>query len=463
MVDMLTRMCCGTLLASLLVCMGFDVSYAEQGVERGNPRTKAATVTKLSPEKLERVSQRYAEGMTLLYDGKIQEALRIFRKLREVVDVPEIVLREAECRSQLGDVEEARRLLTKLLGEHPEHSEAKALLASLARVSDAGESLALAGKGERPPRKAGQVARGAQGEEKERQRLRTYSSLRQDIFWDSNINAAPDRSEITSPTGNTYVLSEKNRELDDWASQTFLYGWLSYDLGAPGRFFLEGSSSFYHLHYFEHDEYDASQWRINLGPVWRGQKTVMRLDGGYRLYFDDGSRGYEEFSIDPSLTLRISPRMRVQLETSWAHRSHEEARHNDLDRDSFRASLIPSFYFDEGKTRLYFSLSGLDVDADNDHFDYQGAEFGLGVSRRINTKLLASLDYERRQIKYERTYSGWLVDREDDRDLLRFSLRYDITERLALGASFSWTDNDSNVELYDYERYTTGINAQFRF
>jgi hypothetical protein len=85
------------------------------------------------------------------------------------------------------------------------------------------------------------------------------------------------------------------------------------------------------------------------------------------------------------------------------------------------------------------------------------------VSRRINPKLLASLQYEHRKKKYDRTYPGWLTERRDDRDLVRLSLRYDITERFALGASFSWMENDSNVDLYDYERRTAGINVQFRF
>jgi hypothetical protein len=350
MVDTLTRICCGTILAFLLVCVGSSEPYAGQRVEKGNLRTKATTVADLPPEERKLFYERYAEGMTILYDGEVREALRVFKNLRKVVDAPEIIFREADCLSQLRDTQEARRLLEKLLNEHPEHSEAKALLASLSQVSKAKKSSA--------------------SERKEQQRLRTYISLRQDVFWDSNINAAPDKREIISPTGRKYVLSKKNRELDDWATQTFLYGWLSYDLGAPGRFFLEGSSSFYHLHYFEHNDFDASQWRIKLGPVWRGQKTVMRLDGGYRLYFEDGSQEYEEFSIEPSLTLRIDPRVRLRFESSWANRSYEDSHRRGLDRDSFRASLIPSFYFDQRKTRLYFSFSGLNVDADNDYFDY---------------------------------------------------------------------------------------------
>ncbi|MBD3647644.1 MAG: outer membrane beta-barrel protein, partial [Pseudomonadales bacterium] len=51
--------------------------------------------------------------------------------------------------------------------------------------------------------------------------------------------------------------------------------------------------------------------------------------------------------------------------------------------------------------------------------------------------------------------------REDDREYYRLSVNYDLERWVNIGAGYSFTDRDSNQDLFDYDKTIFSFNVTF--
>lgn len=116
------------------------------------------------------------------------------------------------------------------------------------------------------------------------------------------------------------------------------------------------------------------------------------------------------------------------------------------------------------------------------YFDSEGREWEhfshiLSATLEIELPLSFSLatlaSYERRDFEYPSTFPDTEVqftqytlspdDREEDAWFFVGELEKDLTENLSVSARYSYTDNDSNRDAYNYDRHIVGGYLKFRF
>jgi tetratricopeptide (TPR) repeat protein len=98
-------------------------------------------------------------------------------------------------------------------------------------------------------------------------------------------------------------------------------------------------------------------------------------------------------------------------------------------------------------------------DADVDHWSYEGQRVGALLSYRLKDPLLvkATVDFTKRD--YDKDFPGLsqLKTRQDDIQKYGLVIQYVINEKMAVSLTESFTNNDSNLVEYDYDRNVIGL------
>ena len=68
---------------------------------------------------------------------------------------------------------------------------------------------------------------------------------------------------------------------------------------------------------------------------------------------------------------------------------------------------------------------------------------------------------------FDRTYKGpaplWSYNREDTRHNFYSVLSRDIMKHLTASVYFNWIENNSNTDLYDFDKTIVGVNLGFKY
>ena len=100
-----------------------------------------------------------------------------------------------------------------------------------------------------------------------------------------------------------------------------------------------------------------------------------------------------------------------------------------------------------------------DNDANLDHWSYEGQRVGALVSYRLSDPLLvkATVDFTKKD--YEKDFPGLseLKTRQDDIQKYGLTIQYVINDKMAVSLTESFTNNDSNLVEYDYDRNVIGV------
>lgn len=419
----------------------------------------------LAPEQAVAADAIFADGLTLFYDGAFKSALERFQKLQVDFHDTRFAYLAALCQYRMGEVDTARQAFIDLLEKDPNHHRARMALFEL--YAENGDNLAAA-------RQARHLESSSMEEEyqilldrlkmrrhQKPDKSRLYIAIAQGICWNSNINAGSDKTEVIAPDGTTYDLDEKDRAKGDWASTSHLYGWYRYDPKACPTLFWDSAVSIYHVHYFEHNEFNYSNMRLRTGPVWKRDAYLYSLPAGYRSAMVDGRIDSQDFFINPAVQYTINKRWAMRSTLYIGDRSYEDVEDTASDKRIRRIDLQPSFKF-KG-TMISVTAGLLDADAHDTHLSYRGVEAGLYARHRFTKQTSISVRYKHRVKNYRGTYTGWFDERQDVKNSAHASIVRKIGKNNTLGASISWSDNNSNTELFEYEKYTAGINVTLKF
>ena len=427
--------------------------------------SQAKLVEDLSPEESGSLDERFANGLIYFYDGDYHAALAVFAELQKGVDSDRFHYLSALCHYRLGDVAVARRELTSLLEKDPHHHAARVALMELyARSGNAAEAAAQLqyledGSIEDNYRMMLDQLEFRTDQQPEESLL--YLSVSQSLRWDSNINAGPGKPTITAPDGTVFLLDKEDRAIGDWATTTFLYGWYRYNPASHASLFWDTSASVYHLHHFEYDEYDYTDLRISTGPVWKIPSCFFGLPAGYRKSLEHGNAYSRDVFIEPVFKYTFNNRWAINSTFYYGGRSYAEPVNDGLDKAIRRIDLQPILTLHN--TSISAGVGWLSASAHDQFFSYHGVEAYLKASHQWTDRTRMSVGYKHRLTQYQGSYTGWFEKREDETNSIHASVTHNIGKHWSLGASASWSRNHTNTELFEYERFTAGLNVIFKF
>lgn len=278
--------------------------------------------------------------------------------------------------------------------------------------------------------------------------------------YDSNINAATDLSSIVFPALaflGPAALAGGAVEQDDAFAQVQGGVSLSTPLSRQTRLIASGLGS----------------WRDNLssGFVDQGSlvgslglahtlanRDAISLSGQAQLLTLDGDRYRTASGATVRYTKRLAADRALSFSADWFRLDYRNAPL--LDADRYGASVTYA-----GPVLLIGGGAGREetVRPGADQLSYTFVSGQVGAEQPLNDKLalLSGLSLEYRN--HDGQDPLFLTGRRDWRLDASIGLRMLLSDRLSVRPRVTWTRNDSNLKLYDYDRVTASAALRFEF
>ncbi|MGP1346342.1 MAG: tetratricopeptide repeat protein [Phycisphaerales bacterium] len=281
-----------------------------------------------------------------------------------------------------------------------------------------------------------------------------------EIGYDSNINAATDDTTIILPLFaflGPATLNPAARERDEAFYQ--LQGGVSVDvpLGRQTRLFASA----------------LGNWRDNLDSGFADQFSatgtagishafangnVASLSGQAQRFVIDGDSFRSALGAIGRYTIRTRRNEAIAISAQYFRLDYDGDPLRDADR------LAGSITY--AGRHLFGGIGGgkeetVRAGADHLSFGFFNAQLGTEypVSRRMS--LLAGAGFEYRN--HDGRDPLFLTGREDWRIDLSLGLRAYLSDRVSVRPRVTYTHNNSNIALYEYDRWTAGLGLRFEF
>lgn len=228
--------------------------------------------------------------------------------------------------------------------------------------------------------------------------------------------------------------------------------------------------TFYIREYDTEDDYNFSlvsaglAYHKKLGD-WNGRFGAKY---SYITYGSDPYQSVYDFSAEGRRKLNKNTELRLRY--TYSDIDSESSQFNNTDGDRHR--LRAEGRFKAGKNRYLLSYRF----ETNDRNDSQTATTFTSSSAvrhtlRANARIplagkwSSELDLRWRDSRYkdDNVAPGSSVRRKDDRLTAKMALNYELKKKLELFADYTYTDNDSNITTYAYDRNTVSMGVRYLF
>jgi hypothetical protein len=293
-------------------------------------------------------------------------------------------------------------------------------------------------------------------------------SLYLGAMYDSNVNVGPDR-DIVDIGGIPFIVTPDSREASDWAlvvnpaiTHTYNPG-KRFEAGEHAGFFLwQSEASAYYRNYFDEDDYNLGVLTLRTGPAWvvpRHWRAWFALQGDQIWLGEESLALYT--SLNPGVTWEVGSATEITLEGLVTDRHYWDDDEEGRDGLYEAGMLSATHYFNESRFALQGGVGFIHFDADDDRFGHQGPEVWGGFFWEAwrNGVVFGRVGYTR--YDYDGIEPGFGTSRDDDEWRYTLGFDHDIRSGLLAGWSLqgSWvfTDNRSNLDLYDYDRHVVNL------
>ncbi len=301
-------------------------------------------------------------------------------------------------------------------------------------------------------------------QQRSKQRDRQFSSrVGFKLGHDSNINSATTLNSITLPVGLTLELDDSSRELSDSfaaldASVRYLQ-LLRKDMG----YFI--SASFNEHQNTDYDAFDTRLLGLSGGYVYQANGYSVRLPLQYQYLQVDA----EFFRSSAGLGLEWSKSTQTgsqfMLFSQWAQQRHADAYNvRDVDLGLFGLGVSHSY----PSARLVFSLSAYSArekskQAAGEHFGrgYRGLRLGLNWTPRLAQQFQLGVTVQ--QVEHDAVHPLFSVVREDDYAQVSLDWVWRFRPQWSFSAGTSYSQNDSNIDIYTYKRSVLSLGCAYDF
>ncbi|MEO7387455.1 MAG: hypothetical protein ABIX37_11005 [Gammaproteobacteria bacterium] len=294
------------------------------------------------------------------------------------------------------------------------------------------------------------------------------------VLYDTNVNVGPSR-DIIDIGGLPFQVAAESRETSDWAGVintgiTHTYNPnRRFDWGEDtGTFVWQSEANAYYRAYFDESDFNLGVLTLRTGPAWI-------VPGHWRAYV--GLQGEEIFlggddlaffgSVNPGIAWQIGNDWEVGLDAIVTDRNY----HNDADsgRDGLYVApyLTVGRYFRQRSLLVQVGAGYPDFDADRDYYSYNGPDVFIGFTTEAwqNGAVFGRLGY--RWYNFDGVEPLFGFARDDDELRATLGFQHDFREgalaNWSLVGGWTYTDNQSSVPLYEYDRHQVGLGLSRRF
>ncbi len=294
------------------------------------------------------------------------------------------------------------------------------------------------------------------------------------ILHDTNVNAGPDTSTVPVGIFTLFLTPESVQKSD---SAVYMSAGLSHRYQSPktfkagdkiGRFSWMTKANLYRKEYFHENDYNLDIISFSTGPAisvlqsWRANVNF----GIDQILIGDKRKG-QYYSVTPSISKQFK-----KSELTWdaALIRREFKQDLDNDRDSLYTStgLYYGRLFKNGKFAVQVGARIFNESADISRFSNDGTEVLAGANWVAwnNGSLYAR--FRQKDSKYDGVEPLFAKKRDETEQRydagVNHTFKKGTLEDWKITASYTYTENDSNLAIYDYDRevISLGMTRTFR-
>lgn len=291
------------------------------------------------------------------------------------------------------------------------------------------------------------------------------------LMYDTNVNFGPSR-DIVEIGGLPVLLTP---ETDDFAAVLAAGVTHTYNPGRrfewgehTGAFFWQSQANGYYRAYFDEDDFNFGVLTLRTGPVWvvpRQWRASIGLQGDQIWLGGDSLALYT--TLNPTITWMLSDATELTLDGVVTQRHYWDS--DEDARDGWYKGL--SLIVDHNIRGTRFTVQGgvgyVWFDADDDRFSYEGPDVfgGIAYGAWTNGMIYARVGYRRYDFEGPEPLFGIARDEDEIRTTLGFQHDFvrGTLEGWSLQGNWIYTNNDSNVAIYDYDRnqFNLGLARSF--
>ncbi len=308
-------------------------------------------------------------------------------------------------------------------------------------------------------------------EQRYAQRHQWSPSLYAGLLYDSNVNIGPSRDIIDVGPLAGGIVSPESRPKEDAAwvinpavSHIYRPG-VAFESGEhTGSFLWQTDASAYYRGYFDESDFNLGILTLRTGPAWivpRRWRAWIGLQGDQIWFGGDNLALFA--GLNPGITWEMSENTELTLEGAATHRHYWDDDEEGRAGWDLRARAAVTRYFNERRLALQFGAGYADFDADEDRFGYHGPEIHGGVIAEAWSGGIVYARIGYRNFDFDGTEEPFFPGVSRDEDELIYAVgiehRFDsgALQNWALQAAWSYTDNESNVILYEYDRHLVNL------
>jgi len=294
------------------------------------------------------------------------------------------------------------------------------------------------------------------------------------VMYDSNVNIGIGR-DIIDIGGLAFQVAPDSRETSDGAavinagiSHTYnpdrRFEWGEH----PGSFIWQSEANAYYRAYFSESDFNLGVLTLRTGPAWvvPGRwRAYIGLQGDWIFLDNDDLALFG--SLNPGIAWQVGDSWEVGIDGVITERTYADSADSGREGRYEAASVTVGRYFRQRRALVQAGVSYADFDADNNIYSYSAPEVFVGFNSEAwtNGAVFARVGY--RWYDFEEIETGFSTTRDDDELRATLGLQHDYREgwldKWSLVASWTYTDNQSEVPIYEYDRHQVSLGLSRRF
>jgi tetratricopeptide (TPR) repeat protein len=393
--------------------------------------------------------------------------LPIFKEIAGKVETMDIMFWAGTSAMKVGETQLAIRNFKKMLSIDPKlhrvRLELAAALFTLGHYDAARRELELVQAASPPAGVQENIARLFAAIEERTRKVFWNLRLSEGYIWDDNISAGPDQKEL-EVVGGTLTLDRASTKLKDEGTVTNVAGNVIYDIGERNGLMWNTTASFYKLAYRKYgSDFNYMAMDITTGPWWAGRSDILKIPLGYTKLEYGNERLSYICHVDPNYEYHFSQYFSLKGLYSYSTTHYYGSTNSSLDNKKSRYELTPNIYL-ANRTHIVSATAGYEHhNADADRYTYDGPYCVLSYFAGFPTSTELFLRYQWMEKDYDEKPLLYNKFREDMRHGFTAVLSQGFLRYFFASYSFSYTDNSSNCQLYDFDKRTHTISVGCRF
>lgn len=296
------------------------------------------------------------------------------------------------------------------------------------------------------------------------------------LMYDTNANIGPNQDVIDVGPLTGAVISPSSQPQEDFAwvvnpaiSHVYNPGVRIRSGETSGSFLWQSDLSAYYRGYLDEDDFNLGVLTLRTGPAWvvPGKWRAWVALQGDQIWF--GGENLALFtSLNPGVTWALGRTTELTLQGALTDRHYWDDEESGRDGEEAEAGIDVTRYFRNRSLAVQIGAGWEEFDADEERFGYSAPEIHAGVIAEAwqDGLLYGRIGY--RSYDFDGTeplFPGMSRDDDETRVALGFEQRFTrgTLEGWALQGNWIFTDNDSDVPIYDYDRHVVNLGLAKRF